>query len=233
MHQCQFTSARRTAFPGWTNLFLLAVTTIAASLTSSAQSLDVMLVLDTSPGTEQSTDRIRAKSFGESDRVGVVGAVPPVRLLLPLTEDKKKVADSLHRASLRVGTTVGNVSIGQIPPLDLVGAISEACAQLRESPERSNRKAIVVLYAGEDRALPAAVQRLRTQIDSVQAKLFAILVTRTPVQPRSTAPFGGVPVLLAPVLTTEALADLAKRSGGRMYKQAWDPKEVLKEAMRP
>jgi len=152
--------------------------------------------------------------------------------LLPLTEDRKKVGDALHRASLRVGATVGNVSIAQIPPLDLAGAISEACGQLREAPERPNRRTIIVMFAGEDRALPAAVQRLRTQIDAVQAKLFAILVTRPPAQPRSPSSLGGVPPLLTPVLTTEALADLAKQSGGRIYRQGWDLKEVLKEAMR-
>jgi hypothetical protein len=232
MHKSQFTRACTAAFPDGSSLLLLAVMAVATGIASSAQSLDVMLVLDTSPGTEQSTDRIRAKSFGESDRVGVVGAVPPVRLLLPLAEDKRKVADTLHRASIRVGSTVGNVSIAQIPPLDLVGAISAACAQLRESPERPNKKAIVVVFAGEDRALPAAVQRLRAQIDGVQARLFAILVTRTPVQPRTATPLGGVPVLLAPVLTTEALADLAKGSGGRIYRQGWDLKDVLKEALR-
>jgi hypothetical protein len=210
----------------------MALITLAAGLSSSAQSLDVMLILDTSPGTEQATDRIRAKSFGESDRVGVVGAVPPVRLLLPLTDDRKKVGDALHRASLRIGATVGNVSIAQIPPLDLAGAISEACGQLREAPERPNRKVIVVMFAGEDRALPAAVRRLRAQIDVVQARLFAILVTRSAVQPRSPASLGGLPPLLAPVLTTEALADLAHQSGGRIYRQGWDLKEVLTEAMR-
>jgi hypothetical protein len=152
--------------------------------------------------------------------------------LLPLTDDKKKVVDGLHRASLRVGGTIGNISIAQLAPQDLVGAISGACEQFRESPARSNRKVIIVVFAGEDRALPAAARRLKAQIDAVQAKLFAILVTRTPVLPQSAPPFGGVPVMIAPVLTTEALADLAKQSGGRIYRQAWDLKEVLKEAMR-
>lgn len=233
MHSRHFTRIGTRAISSGMNIIVLAVVAVLFSIASSAQSLDVMLVLDTTPGTEQSTDRIRAKQFGAGDLVGVVGAVPPARLWLPLTKDKEKLADTLQRVSLRVGATIGNVSIAQSAPLDLAGAISEACAQFGESAVRSNRRAILVVFAGEDRNLPAAAQRLRAQLDTVDAKLFAILVTRMPPQPPLGRPGSGIPVWPTPVLTTEILGHLAKGTGGRIYRQGWDLKSVLKDAMQP
>lgn len=236
MSPAPFMHAQPASVPGGLNPIFLLVAAILTNFALAAQPVEVVLVLDTSPGTEQSTDRIRPKTFGADDRVGVVGATAPSRLLLGLTEDKKRLADSLQRAGIRLGGAVGGISVAQNSTLDLVGAISVACEQFRETTERPNVRAIIVLFAGEDRALPMAAQRLQAKLDAVHAKLIAIQITRTPVnlgQSRSTRTIPGGPVPTTPLLTTETLADLAHGSGGRIYRQAWEFKEVLKEAMRP
>jgi hypothetical protein len=127
-----------------------------------------MLVLDNSLGTEQSTDRIQTKSFGEDDRIGLIAATAPARSLLALTGDRKKVANDLQRAGTRIGGSAGSVSVVQNPRLDLVGAISQACDQFGDAGGEGNDtpRAIVVLFASCDPALLDAAPRLRARINA-------------------------------------------------------------------
>lgn len=228
-----FQRAPAALFADRPNLGLLIIAGMALGNTLTAQPLDVMLILDTSAGTEQSTDRIQPKFFGASDRVGAISAAPPSRLLLSLTGDKKRLGDTLQKAAWRIGGTVGRVAVTQNPTLDIAGAIAKACEQFSEAAEGPGKKVIIVVFAGEDRALPMAAPRLRASIDAVHAKLIAILVTRTPVDAGPSRLPRTIPGPIVPVLTAETLAELAQLSGGRIYRQAWDLKDVLKEARRP
>jgi len=127
----------------------LAMLTMCASR-GDAQTLDVILVLDTTPGAEQATDRIRAKAFGDDVRVGVMTAVSPIKVLQELTADKKKVADALQKAGARIGASFGNVAVNQGRQLDLAEALSAACFQLRESEGARRKRAIIVVFARDD-----------------------------------------------------------------------------------
>lgn len=208
---------------------ILAMLAMCASQ-GDAQTLDVMLVLDTTPGTEQATDRIRAKAFAEDVRVGVISAVSPVRMLQELTADKKKVADALQKAGVRIGASLGNVTVSQGRRLDLAEALSAACLQLRESEGARRKRAIIAVFAGDDRGLPAAAYRLKTALEASHARLFAVQVTRDMTSRSAMPPRVDFPL---PVATAQILSDLAEFSGGRIYRQAWDLKDILKEATRP
>ena len=208
---------------------ILAMLAICASH-GHAQTLDVMLVLDTTPSAEQATDRIRAKAFGEDVRVGVMSAVSPVRVLQELTADKKKLADALQKAGVRIGASLGNVAVNQGQHLDLAEALSAACLQLRESEGAQRKRAIIVVFAGDDRGLPAAAYRLKTALEASHARLFAVPVTRYMTSRSTMPPKADFPF---PVVTAQILSDLAEMSGGRIYRQAWDIKDIVKEATRP
>jgi hypothetical protein len=208
---------------------ILALLAIYASH-GDAQTLDVILVLDTTPGAEQATDRIHAKAFGDSVRVGVISAVSPVRVLQELTADKKNVADALQKAGVRIGASLGNVTMNQGQHLDLAEALAMACLELRESEGTPRKRAIIVVFAGDDRGLPPAAYRLKTALEASHAKLFAVAVTRYMTSRSTMPPKADFPF---PVATAQILSDLAEMSGGRIYRQAWDIKDILKEATRP
>lgn len=208
---------------------LLLVVTACGLL--QGQALDVMLVLDHSTGTEQATDRIRAKAFGEDMRVGIVSALVPSQLIEPLTADKKRLDAGLRRLGARAGVRSGGVLVTQNWTLDLAGALSKALAEFTEAGESNRPRAIVVLFAGEDRGLINAAERLRSRLQDSGARLFAIAVMRQdPVREmrgdrRMDFPF--------PVGTAQILGDLAEMSRGRLYKQGWDIGDILKEAVKP
>src|SRR6516165_9069992 len=77
-----------------------------------AQQLDVMFVLETSPGTEQQIGLIRPRDLKDGDRAGIIGYTRSVYLLESLTEDHEALAKALQRAGMRI--TIGLYS-GQSP----------------------------------------------------------------------------------------------------------------------
>lgn len=70
-----------------------------------AQGLDVMFVLETSPGTEQQIGLIRPRDLKEGDRAGVIAYTRSVQMLQSLTEDHEALAKALQGAGIRI--TVG------------------------------------------------------------------------------------------------------------------------------
>ena len=186
-----------------------------------------MLVLDTTPGAEQATDRIRPRDFGEDVRVGVLSARAPATLLQPLTADTKKVAAALQKAGFRVGATFGGRSVQQSQQLDLAGALSQAAVQLNGSS--APHKAIIVVFAGEDRNLLGAAARVRSALAASGARLFAVVTPRTAQQGVRPNIGDGMPSLT----TTQVLADLAEESGGQIYRGAWTMKDLLTAATTP
>jgi hypothetical protein len=55
-----------------------------------AQGLDVLFVLETSPGTEQTIGLIRPRDLKEDDRAGVIGFMQTSGVLQPLTQDRAR-----------------------------------------------------------------------------------------------------------------------------------------------
>jgi hypothetical protein len=73
-----------------------------------AQQLDVMFVLESSPGTEQQIGLIRPRDLKEGDRAGIIGYTRSAYLLQSLTEDREALAKALQRAGMRI--TIGPYS---------------------------------------------------------------------------------------------------------------------------
>jgi hypothetical protein len=67
-----------------------------------AQGLDVMFVLETSPGTEQQIGLIRPRDLKEDDRAGVIVFTRTVQLVQPLTENREDLAKALQLAGIRI-----------------------------------------------------------------------------------------------------------------------------------
>ena len=198
------------------------------------QGLDVMFVLETSPGTEQQIGLIRPRDLKEGDRAGVIGYASSVNLLQPLTEDHEALAKALQRAGMRI--TVGLYS-GQSPAggrrspgvqavqsatVDLSGALRQALSELGDRGSEVRKRVVIVLAANEDPTLGGNLDSLKALVAAGRTRLFAVAITVVSGRADSF-----------PVMTAQFLDQLAKDSGGRVFRGAWDLKSILAVARKP
>jgi hypothetical protein len=187
------------------------------------QGLDVMFVLETSPGTEQQIGLIRPRDLKENDRAGVIVFTRSAQLLQPLTENREELAKALQRAGIRIGIGIG--AAFQAPrgdTVDLSGALRQAFREFGDGGLEGRKRVILVLAASEDPRLAGNLDSLKTMLAASEARLFAVAITRSA---RRTYSF--------PVMTAQLLNQLAKDSGGRVFRGAWDLKTILAAARKP
>jgi len=187
----------------------------------SGQSLDVMFVLETSPGTEQQIGLIRARDLKESDRAGVIAFARTVQLLQPLTENREDFSKALQRAGTRITIGAAFQSV-QGAPVNLIEALRLSLRELGEGASEGRKRAVIVLVAGEDPSLAANLDSLKTLLAESEARLFAVAITRVSGRAYSF-----------PVMTAQFLNQLAKDSGGKLFRGGWDLKSILAAARKP
>jgi hypothetical protein len=216
-----------------TELLILAA---AGTALLAAAPVDVALTLDTSPGTEQAIGLLRGKNLQEDDRAAVitVSSGSP-RVLLSLSEDRDALASALQRAGVRVGAGMGGISINDNLTVHLAGAIKLACKELSQSEGDGRAHAIVVLFGSPDPELGSQMQTVKAALDAAGARLYAVQIdrasARAPDQRRN--PLGAsLPTFSGSVITAQLMSELAEYSRGRMYRQAWDLKEILQHARK-
>jgi hypothetical protein len=200
-----------------------------------AQELDVMLVLETSPGTEQQIGLIRPRDLKEGDWAGVIGYTRSVQMLQSLSEDHEALAKALQQAGTRI--TVGMYSgrspaagRGSLPgvqavpsdTVDLSGALRQALRELGDRGSEVRKRVVLVLCANEDPTLGDNLDSLKALMAAGRTRLFAVAITVVSGQVHSF-----------PVMTARFLDQLAKDSGGRVFRGAWDLKSILAAARKP
>ncbi len=206
-----------------------------------AQPLDLVFALETTPGTERATGLIRARDLGDQDRAGIVAFHRSSKLALELTDDKKRLDQKLEEIGARVGVMIGvndGAPLNRSFIVDLGDAIEDAAGELANSSQ-DRKRAILVFYAAEDPSLSARMDAIEAMLVSHQIRLFAVLVYRTdmtgppgmpsitrPGQRRNPAP------IQTPVVTTQLLSKLAKRSGGKVFQTNWRMGKILDLARR-
>jgi len=186
-----------------------------------AQGLDVMFVLETFPGTEQQIGLIRPRDLKENDRAGVIGFTRSVQLLQPLTYDRQDLAKALQRAGTRI-------SIGvhfQATPggsVDISGALRQAISEFGDRSPEGRKRLIVALVASRDPGLAGNLESLKALLAASEVRLFAVAITLVSGRAYSS-----------PGITAEFLNQLAKSSGGRVFRGGWDLKSILAMARKP
>jgi len=186
-----------------------------------AQGLDVMFVLETSPGTEQQIGLIRARDLKEGDRAGVIGYARSVYLLQALTEDRQALARALQQAGTRISIGAHFQAVPRAT-VDLSGALRQAFHEFGDAGSEERKRAVVVLVANEDPTLGGNLDSLETLARASRARIFAVAITG--VSGRSYS---------FPVMTAQFLNQLAKDSGGRVFRGGWDLKSILAAARKP
>jgi hypothetical protein len=128
---------------------------------------------------------------------------------------------------------LGGVQLDTNWTINLAAAIGQACEELQQSKSSDRRRAVIVLFGSEDPGLRAHLESARASLSAVNARLYAVVIDRSTnqranplgTQVRVPHPF--------PVLTAQLMSELAAQSGGRIFRGAWDLKEILKEARKP
>ena len=218
----------------------LLLTICSAAL--SAQPVDLIFALETTPGTEQATAMIRPKDLGDDDRAGVVGFHRSAKLTGPLTEDRQKLGQALDEAGARIGVAIGihgGAPLNRSFTVDLADAILKAGAELAAHPSPRRKRAIVLYFAGEDPKLGAHVNTLQSMLAAADIRLYAVLVYRTDVAAPPGMPSLGGPTrrnpipVQSPAATVEWVSKLAKASGGKLYRSNWALGKILAAARKP
>jgi hypothetical protein len=193
-----------------------------------------MFVLESSPGTEQQIGLIRSRDLKEGDRAGIIGYARSVFLLQPLTEDREALAKALQRAGMRI--TIDPYS-GQPPAggrrspggqtvpgdrADLSGALRQALRELGDSGSEMRKPVVIVLAANEDPTMGGNLDSIKALAAASRTRVFAVAIT-----------VGSGRGYSFPVMTVQFLDQLAKDSGGRVFRGAWDLKSILAAARKP
>ena len=199
-----------------------------------AQQLDVMFVLESSPGTEQQIGLIRPRDLKEGDRAGIIGYTRSVYLLQSLTEDREALAKALQRAGMRItiglysdqtpagGRRSPGVQTVQGDTVDLSGALRQALRELGNRGSEVRKPVVIVLAAKEDPALGDNLDSLKALVAASRTRVFAVAIA-----------VGSGRGYSFPVMTAQFLDQLAKDSGGLVFRGAWDLKSILAAARKP
>jgi len=199
----------------------------------SGQSLDAMLVLEASLGTEHINSLIRSKVFDDGDRAGVIAFNRGADVLQSLTTDRDKIDEALRRAASRISGAVGEgngVPYNVNMTVDLSSALQQACAEFDADAPAGRKHVIVVWFGSDDLNLSRRLDSLKAAVRMANARLYAIAVQRANTQP---SPLGPRPVQVSypfPTLTAHLMSEFVEEFGGHIYKRNWNLKEILKDA---
>src|SRR6476646_10253840 len=111
------------------------------------QGLDVLFVLEMSPGTEQQIGLIRARDLNEDDRAEVIVFARSAELLQELTGNREDLAKALQRAGTRISIGVRFQPAPNTFIVDLSGALRRAFREFGEGSPEGRKRAIIVLAA--------------------------------------------------------------------------------------
>jgi hypothetical protein len=193
-----------------------------------------MFVLESSPGTEQQIGLIRPRDLKEGDRAGIIGYTRSVYLLQPLTEDREALAKALQRAGMRItiglysgqtpagGRRLPGVQTVQRDTVDLLGALRQALRELGDRGSEVRKPVVIVLAANEDPTLGGNLDSLKALVAASRTRVFAVVITVDSGRGYSF-----------PAMTAQFLDQLAKDSGGWVFRGAWDVKSILAAARKP
>jgi hypothetical protein len=193
-----------------------------------------MLTLETSAGTEQAIGLLNKPALQRGDHAGVIGVNGRnTRVLQSLTDDREALASALQRAGFRIGVGIGGAQIDASLTVDLVTSITKACEELKRSGLTESKRAVVVLFGSEDPELRSQLAVLKAVLTSTDTRLYAVVIDRS-ANERAIPPGRVVRTLHPfPALTAQLVSELAEYSGGRIFRSAWDLREILKEIRKP
>ena len=132
----------------------------------------------------------------------------------------KRSHRSLPPAAGRGSLAGGKVVQGET--VDLSGALRQALRELGDRGSEVRKPVVIVLTANEDPTLGGNLDSLKALVAASRTRVFAVAIT-----------VGSGRGYSFPVMTAQFLDQLAKDSGGRVFRGAWDLKSILAAARKP
>jgi hypothetical protein len=106
--------------------------------------------------------------------------------------------------------------------VDLSGALHQALRELGDRGSEVRKPVVIVLAANEDPTLGRNLGSLKALMAASRTRVLAVAIT-----------LGSGRGYSFPVMTAQFLDQLAKNSGGRVFRGAWDLKSILAAARKP
>ena len=106
--------------------------------------------------------------------------------------------------------------------VDLSGALRQALRELGDRGSEVRKPVVIVLAANEDPTLGGNLDSLKALVAASRTRVFAVAIA-----------VGSGRGYSFPVMTAQFLDQLAKDSGGQVFRGAWDLKYILAAARKP
>lgn len=201
-------------------LFLLA-----APLFAQNPDLDLVLLVENTPGMQSSFSPADVQQLRSDDRTAVMSFSTKTRVIQPFTNDEKKVQAALRRS---VTHGFGPTWPPRSPKALVFRALRDAAREFQSLPfDATRRRAVILIFGTDDESQAPSLDELKREFAAAQIHLYAIAVRRhdfahaghsrietPPTIPGRTPP---VPTDRAPLplLTLRVLRQLADASGGQ------------------
>jgi len=198
---------------------------LAAPLFAQSPGLDLMLLLENSPGMQSGFSPADLQQLRSGDHTAVMTFSTKTRLIQPFTNDQNKIQAALRRS---VPHGFGPTGPHRPPKALVYGALREAAREFQSLPaDATRRRAVVLIFGTDDESQTPSLDELKSDFAMAQIRLYAIAVRRhdfahardsrietPPTIPGRTPP---VPTDRAPLplATLRVLRQLADASGGQ------------------
>jgi len=204
--------------------------------------LDVVLLLDTTPGMQPILARTEIASLRPDDRAALMTFTKKARLRQAFTSDRERLTGVLRRSSVGGHGGIAFRQPQDNPEAHVFEALAAACRLFSSLPKDASRKrAIVVLFGDEDSTSKPTFEALKKMLLDASVSLWGVAVskydmTRRPdwtvqTPPTIPGPPGAPPVksyrLPLPETTLKTIEKLAAATGGAATSGDWDLPAIL------
>lgn len=196
---------------------------LAAPLFAQSPGLDLMLLVEGSPGMQSSFSPADLQQLRSDDHAALMAFSTKTRLIQPFTNDQNKIRAALHRSV----THSFGPTWPRSPKALVYRALRDAAREFQNLPaDPTRRRAVVLIFATDDESQAPSLDELKREFAAPQIRLYVIAVRkydfahardsrietpptipgRTPPAPTDRAPL--------PLSTLRVLRQLADASGG-------------------
>jgi hypothetical protein len=141
-----------------------------------------------------------------------------------------KIGNSLQKASTRIAIGFGTDATAQPGNASLSIALETAAEELN-SHATAQRRAILLLFTGQDPDLASRSQVLQSNLESANARLYPVHV---PAAQGRTIRLGTPrPFPASGTSADSVLRDMTEATGDRLYLGPWDLREIVKHLKAP
>jgi len=153
---------------------------IAAPLLAQQQSVDLVLLLDATPGMQRSLSGAVFRPQ-PADQVAVLAFTSKSRLVQSFTNDPQKLRTAIGAAGRRSGPAGGSFGVQKPsePKVRLFRALLDATRLFRPAPVVPGRQRVIVVFFGtEDESSSPAPDEVKLALSAARITVFGIVVPR-------------------------------------------------------